>query len=123
MSSSNPVVMLVDDEPRILSALSRILRREGYEILTKENARSALDEMEIRKVDLVVSDHKMPGMSGIAMLCEIAGKWPSTARILLSGWSSEIDPARMAAARLTAVLTKPWEDDELKATIRSALSK
>ena len=121
MASPKPVLLLVDDEPRILSALRRVLRREGYEIRVVENARAALEELALRPVDLVVSDYKMPGVSGIALLQEVALKWPKTARILLSGWSSEIDPSLVEAARLSALLTKPWEEDELKQTIRDAL--
>ena len=65
MARDRPVVMLVDDEPGILSALRRVLRREGFEILLAGNAREALDELEDRCVDLVISDHKMPGISGV----------------------------------------------------------
>jgi len=115
------VVLLVDDEPGILSALRRTLRREGYEIVTAGNARAALAELEARGVDLVISDHKMPGMSGTALLSRVAARWPETARILLSGWSGEIPPEELQAAKLSALLAKPWEDDALRGTIRSAL--
>jgi CheY-like chemotaxis protein len=116
-----PVIMLVDDEPGILSALTRTLRREGYEILLMENARSALATLEVRAVDVIVSDQKMPGMTGIAFLERVACHWPATRRILLSGWSSEIAAEKLAAARLDAVLTKPWEDEVLKQAIRVAV--
>ena len=122
MASTKPVVMLVDDEPRILSSLRRVLRREGYEILLATNGREALDELATRSVDVVISDHKMPGVSGVELLERIAHQWPSTARILLSGWSNEIPAKSLAAAKLGAVLTKPWEDEELKQTIRDALA-
>lgn len=116
------MVMLVDDEPRILSALHRVLRREGFEILVMENARDALTELEAREVDVVVSDHKMPGVSGIELLERIASRWPATARILLSGWSNEIPAQDIEAARLHAVLTKPWDEEALKRTLQSALN-
>ncbi len=114
--------MLVDDDPGILSALRRTLRREGYEILIVANARAALAEMESRAVDLVVSDQKMPGMKGVALLELIAKRWPGTARILLSGWSSEIPSRQIEAARVYAVLAKPWDEELLKKTLRSALA-
>ena len=117
-----PVVMLVDDEPRILSALRRVLRREGFELLLVETARDALTELEGRPIDVVVSDHKMPGISGVELLERIAERWPSTARILLSGWSNEIAAEELEGARLHAVLTKPWDEDGLKRTIHSALA-
>ncbi len=121
-SEAAPVVMLVDDDPGILSALRRALRREGYEILVAANARAALAEMESRAVDLVVSDHKMPGMKGVALLERIARRWPGTARILLSGWSSEIPSTQIEAAGIHAVLAKPWDDELLKRMLRSALA-
>jgi DNA-binding NtrC family response regulator len=116
-----PVVMLVDDEPRILSALRRVLRREGFEILLIENARDALTELEAREIAVVVSDHKMPGISGTELLERVATRWPSTARILLSGWSSEVASEEIEAARLHAILTKPWDEEALKTTIQSAI--
>jgi DNA-binding NtrC family response regulator len=117
-----PVVMLVDDEPRILSALRRVLRREGFELLLVESARDALTELEEREIDVVVSDHKMPGISGMELLERIAERWPSTARILLSGWSNEIASRDLEGARLHAVLTKPWDEEALKRSIQSALA-
>ena len=113
--------MLVDDEPRILSALRRSLRREGYEIVLAANGREALAELEGRAFDLVVSDQKMPGLSGARLLAQIAERWPGTARMLLSGWPGEIAPEDLAAARVHAVMSKPWEEEMLKETIRAAL--
>jgi response regulator RpfG family c-di-GMP phosphodiesterase len=117
-----PVLMLVDDDPGILSALRRTLRREGYEILIASNARTALAALELRAVDLVVSDQKMPGMKGVVLLEQIARRWPATARILLSGWTSEIPSEQIEAAQIHAVLAKPWDEAELKKTLRSALA-
>lgn len=117
------VVMLVDDEPGIRSALKRTLRNEGYEILLMEDARSALAELEARSVDLVVSDHKMPGMTGVDLLALVKQRWPATRRILLSGWSNEIADEGISAASLSAVLAKPWDEAELKLTIRDALER
>jgi DNA-binding NarL/FixJ family response regulator len=116
-----PVIMLVDDDPGILSALKRMLRRDGYELVTHSNARAALDELETRQVDVIVSDYKMPGKNGIDLLEEVARSWPRTARILLSGWSNEIPTEKLVAARLHAQLAKPWDEDELKSAIRKGV--
>lgn len=122
MSRAGPVVLLVDDEPRMRSALKRTLRREGYAIETAGNASEALDRLaEGPPVDLVISDYKMPGQNGIELLTAIRKDAPGTARILLSGWTSEIDPTALRAAGCAAVLAKPWDDAELKAEIRAAL--
>jgi len=120
--ADRPVVLLVDDEPRMLSALKRTLRREGLVIETASNAAEALARMATGPaVDLVISDHKMPGRTGIELLREIRRSSPATARILLSGWTSEIEPRALAAAGCAAVLGKPWDDAELKAEIQAAL--
>ena len=95
---SRPVVLLVDDEPHVLTALRRGLRREKIVIETAQNARQALQRLDAGRIDLVISDHKMPGMSGISLLKTIRARWPGTERILLSGWTSEISPAQLKAA-------------------------
>ena len=61
-----PVILLVDDEPRILSALQRLLRREGYRILTADSGASALSILDQESVNIILSDLRMPGMDGFA---------------------------------------------------------
>ena len=115
------VLLLVDDEPRILSALQRCLRREGYEILLADSADAALRTLRERRVDLLLSDHKMPGRSGLELIREVAAEWPGTARILLTGWTAEIGPAEARRLGIRAIVAKPWDDAELKARLREAL--
>lgn len=116
-----PVVLLVDDESHVLSALRRCLRREPIRIETALNAREALEWLADHSVDLVISDQKMPGMSGTELLKTIRTRWPDVQRILLSGWSSEIPKTDLDAAGLLRVLAKPWEEAELKRSIREAV--
>ncbi len=123
MTSRLPVVLLVDDEANILSALQRTLRREGYELLTADSAAAALAILADREVDLVVSDQKMPGTHGIAMFAEIERSGRRLPRVLLSGWPEEIPEEDLDAAGVTALLPKPWDDGELKATLQSCLRK
>ncbi len=118
MSEGRRVVLLVDDEAHILSALQRALRREGYELLTATGPSEALALLAAREVEVVVSDQKMPGGSGLAFLLEVAAKHPRARRVLLTGWPEEIPARDRAAAQLDAILQKPWDDAELKATIR-----
>lgn len=122
MSEERPVLLIVDDEARILTALRRVLRRESYEILTAETPTEALRLLDHHRVDLILSDHKMPGMSGIELLAQAARKQPTAGRILITGWTEEVPPAELEAIGVRALLPKPWDDAELKATLRSALA-
>lgn len=120
-SKSQPVVLLVDDEDHVLSALRRSLRRESIAVETARNGREALERLAENPVDLVISDQKMPGMTGVELLKTIRARWPATQRILLSGWSSEISMIAMDSAGLCCVISKPWDDAELRCSIRKAV--
>ena len=123
MKDGRPVVLLVDDEASILSALRRTLRREGYEILTAESGPEALEALAREPVDLVVSDQKMPGMSGTRLLAEVAARRPRVARVVLTGWPEEIPCEERASLGIRALIPKPWDDAELKATLRAHLPR
>jgi len=116
-----PLLLIVDDETRILSALRRALRREGYEILTAESADEALRLLSERPIDAILTDQKMPGMSGAQLLAEAARRRPSAVRMLITGWTEEIPRTRLEALGVCALITKPWDDARLKATLRRAL--
>ncbi|MCH2171213.1 response regulator [Myxococcota bacterium] len=118
---SGPAILVVDDEPRILSALQRSLRREGYQLFTSESVQEALVLLSSRSFDLVVSDHKMPGMSGIQFLEEVARLQPDVPRLLITGWTEEIPMEELRRVGACALITKPWDDARLKATLRRAL--
>jgi response regulator RpfG family c-di-GMP phosphodiesterase len=115
-----PLLLLVDDEPRILSALRRSLRREPYEILAAETWGDALRLCDAHPIDLVLSDHKMPGMTGLQLLERIAARRPQVIRMLITGWTEAIPEDAMRAVGVRAVVSKPWEDAALKETLRLA---
>jgi response regulator RpfG family c-di-GMP phosphodiesterase len=117
LSAPRRVVLLVDDEAHILSALQRTLRKEPYDVLTARGAAEALALLASREVAVLVSDQKMPGASGIELLREAAARHPRTRRVLLTGWPEEVPAREREAARLDAILLKPWDEAELKATL------
>ena len=121
MKDRKPVLLLVDDEERILSALHRTLRREGYELLSAEGGAEALGILETRAVDAILTDHKMPGMSGPAFLERALALCPTAVPMLLTGWPGAISEAALEKLGVFALLTKPWDDGELKDTLRRAL--
>jgi CheY-like chemotaxis protein len=120
--AERPVLLIVDDEPGILSALRRALRREGYEIVTAGSGAAALRVLRERRVDALLTDHKMPGMSGLELIREVAAQWPGLPKLLLTGWAAELDPAELGRLGIRALVGKPWEDAELKARLREALA-
>jgi response regulator RpfG family c-di-GMP phosphodiesterase len=115
-------LLVVDDEPRILSALRRSLRREGYEILTAQTVEEALRVLDERPVDLILSDQRMPGASGTQFLQQAARRRPRARRMLITGWTEEIPQAELRRLGVCALVTKPWEDAALKATLRRVLA-
>ena len=122
MSNDTPTLLVVDDEARILSALRRSLRREGWRILTASTPDEALRMLDEEPIDAVLSDHKMPRMSGLDVLEVAARRRPNAARILISGWPDEIPAERLAALGVRALVPKPWDDAELKRILRAALA-
>ncbi|MHB8767236.1 MAG: ATPase, T2SS/T4P/T4SS family, partial [Deferrisomatales bacterium] len=118
-------LLFVDDEPNVLRALQRIFRKESYEILTAPNGDEALKLFDGgRTVHLVVSDHRMPGISGAELLKRIKDASPDTIRIMLTG-HADVD-AVMGAIHDGAVykfITKPWNDEDLRITVALAMEQ
>jgi len=115
-------IMLVDDEEFVLTCLKRSLAREGYELMTFTMAEQALEYLETKKVDVIISDHRMPGMTGIDFLIKVRKRHPDVVRILLTGYA-DMDVAIRAVneGKLFRFLTKPWNNEELKAALVNAL--
>jgi DNA-binding NtrC family response regulator len=116
-------LLLVDDEFSILSSLKRLLRREGYNILTAENGLAGLEQMASHDVDVVVCDGLMPQMTGAEFLLKVRNTYPDCKRIMLSGYT---DPQVVADAvrdcDLFRFVTKPWDDQELLEALHEAFS-
>ncbi|WP_271408334.1 HD domain-containing phosphohydrolase [Pseudomonas sp. Q1-7] len=118
-----PTLLLVDDEEHILSALRRVLRGEPYELLTASGGSQALALLAANDIDLVVSDARMPGLDGPALLAEVQRRWPGTLRLLLTGATDlETSIRAINQGQIYRYLGKPWNDDELRVTLRQALA-
>lgn len=114
-------ILLVDDEENILAALRRLLRRDGYRILTAGGGQAGLQLLAENSVDVIVSDQRMPNMTGVEFLRQVKALYPETVRLVLSGYTElqSITDAINEGA-IYKFLTKPWEDDLLRANIEEA---
>jgi response regulator RpfG family c-di-GMP phosphodiesterase len=114
-------VLFVDDEVNILKALQRLLRNEPMNVLTAPRPEQALELLEREDAQVVVTDQRMPDMSGVDMLSLIRERNPNIVRMMLTGYT-EMNIAVEAINRgeIFRLITKPWNDDELKATLRQA---
>ena len=114
-------ILFVDDEPRILQGLQRMLRgmRQEWEMMFAESGQKALDMMTQHHFDVVVSDMRMPGMSGAELLNEVMNRYPQMIRIVLSGHS---DREMILKSVRTAhqYLSKPCDAEALKSTVIQA---
>jgi DNA-binding NtrC family response regulator len=117
-------LLLVDDEPAILAALRRTLRGRGYRIFTAEDPHEALRLLERERVDLVVSDVDLPGMTGTELVARVRVAHPHVVRILLTGRGTmEAALKAINDGEVHRFLTKPWHEDELRDTIAQALER
>src|SRR5476649_2848238 len=108
-SPAPQTLLLVDDEPSILSALRRLFRPQGYRVLTAEGGAAALELVRDDTVDLVISDMRMPGMDGAQFLEKLRKLQPQAIRILLTGYadiSSTI--AAINGGEIHRYIAKPW---------------
>ena len=114
-------VLFVDDEVNILKALQRLLRSEHMNVLCASRAQEALELLDKQQCQVVVTDQRMPEMTGVDLLSQVRQRFPDIVRMMLTGYT-EMDVAVDAINRgeIYRLITKPWNDDELRATIRQA---
>ena len=115
-------VLIVDDEPNVLNAFQRALRKQSYTLLTAESGQQALQLLDAREVSLVISDYNMPGMNGLDFLKQVKSLHPHILSIMLTG-QAEISIAVQAIneAGVYKFIQKPWDDNDLKITLQRAL--
>jgi len=115
-------ILLIDDEANVLRALQRTLYPEGYRILTAQSGSQALDLLARCEAAVIVCDQQMPGMCGAAVLQESMRIQPNAVRIMLTGGVDiRIAQASINEGRISHFLLKPWDDDQLRATVREAV--
>lgn len=116
-------ILIVDDEANVLQSLRRAFRREPYRVLTALSGPEGLEILQKEQVELIISDQRMPEMSGVQFLARAKELYPDTVRIILSGYtdaSSVIEAINIGS--VYKFVWKPWEDEALRVMVREALA-
>lgn len=116
------IILIVGDDEKVINALVRVLHPEGYRILTASDSQEALRKLEETEVDLILADNQMSGMSGIELFFILKKRWPDTMRLLITGRAdTEVTINAISKGEVYRFITKPWDPEDLKVTIRRAL--
>lgn len=118
-----PRVLLVDDDPRSLSALERALRHEPYRLLLADDPLRAEEWIKSRNIHLLITDEFMPGLLGTELLEVVQRYSPQTATILVTGYPNPVVAYRGFQGRMGLLLPKPWEGEALRAASLRLLSE
>ncbi|OIR16205.1 phytochrome-like protein cph2 [mine drainage metagenome] len=115
------ILLLVDDEEDVIASLERLLRYDGYNILHANSGRQGLEMLARHEVGVVISDQRMPEMSGVEFLSQVKELYPETIRIVLSG-SADFDSVKEAINRgaIYKFFSKPWDNEILRVDVMEA---
>lgn len=122
--TSHHSLLIVDDEPQILKSLNRALRSERYAIRTAENAEDALEQIQKEPPSVLLTDQRMPGLSGTELLAEVARLYPDVVGILMSGYA-DFEGLTQAVndGQIYKFVLKPWDNDELRQSLHDLFTQ
>lgn len=120
-TSGRATVIVVDDNIDILSAVKRVFRNEPYDVLVTDDPFEALARVKSRPIEVVIADEFMPGMFGTDLLEAARRQSPERALIVLTGYPRSRDSSLAAQGKIDLVLTKPWEDEHPRSSVRRLL--
>ncbi len=116
-----PIVLVVDDEPMSLQALRRVLE-EDFTVLTADNVADAEKVLSEIPVQVVVSDQRMPGISGTEFLTKVRQQWPDVIRLIISAYTDPSDLIQgINDAGIYNFIPKPWQPEHLLLTLKNAV--
>lgn len=122
LAASKARVLFVDDEPRVLTTM-RMLFRNQYEVFFSDSGTQALDVLKSQNIDVIVSDQRMPGMTGIELLRQARELKPNAMRILLTGYSDlNAVIGSINEGEIFRFVNKPWANDALSETVARAVA-
>jgi len=122
--SFKPPLLIVDDEPEVLASLRSLFRRD-YKVLTAERGEQALDILRLgTEVHVVITDQRMPGMTGVELLSRVREEFPDVIRLMMTGYA-DVNSVVNAVneGSVYRYIGKPWDPDELASVIRQAFER
>jgi response regulator RpfG family c-di-GMP phosphodiesterase len=124
-NARTPLIVLVDDEEMVLTSLRSFLTLETeYDIETYTSPKKALENLDSRPLDLIISDYLMPEMNGIDFLLQVKRLHPYSTRILLTGYADKENAIKaINEVGLYQYVEKPWDNEELKLIIQNGLER
>jgi two-component system response regulator VicR len=107
-------LLVVDDEPQVAHALRRLFRREGFEVQVAFSGNEALERLKEFSPDIVLTDFRMPGMTGSELLQRVKRSHPLALRLIISGYADfKSVVASVNEGEICRFISKPWDDAEL----------
>jgi DNA-binding NtrC family response regulator len=115
-------LLVVDDEPQVAHALRRLFRREGFDVQVAFNGSEALERLKEFSPDIVLTDFRMPGMTGSELLQRVKRSHPLALRLIISGYADfKSVVASVNDGEICRFISKPWDDAELVTYLKSLL--
>lgn len=116
-------VLVVDDDPVVGKSFDRVLSGKGYAVITASNGQEALNKLDAEDYDVVYTDIKMPGMSGLEMAEQVKARHPWLPVVIVTGYGSPDNEARAEAAGVSGFLRKPLSPEMIEGSAQKAFSE
>ena len=115
-------VLVVDDDPAVRKSIDRVLSSKGYAVITAENGEEAMRKLNEEKYDLVYTDIRMPGISGLEVAEQVKARKPWTPVVIITGYGTDAAEARAKAAGVSSFVHKPLSPEMIEGSARDALA-
>ena len=115
-------VLVVDDDPAVRKSIDRVLSGKGYAVITAENGEEALRKLNEEKYDLVYTDIRMPGISGLEVAEHVKAQRAWTPVVIITGYGTDAAEARAKAAGVSAFVHKPLSPEVIEDSARDAMA-
>jgi CheY-like chemotaxis protein len=116
-------LLLIEDEPQVQAVLAEMLREAGYGVAVASDGIEGIEHCERERVDVVLSDISMPGISGWDVAARLRARHPHIPIGFVTGWGDQLDPERLASAGVDFVVAKPFQAHDILRHVAQALMR